>query len=111
MSVSYTHLDVYRRQVLSKIYEKVKKRLKDQQDEVNHLIALRDKKPKMTEPVDSLDVWPWLRMIRLTGEMMNNRYSFVLPTDTNYKDRDTLVWEVNYRFLEDVYKRQHFLLL
>ena len=26
--------------------------------------------------------------------------SFVLPTDTNYKDRDTLVWEVNYRFLE-----------
>ena len=85
---------------LSKIYEKVKKRLKDQQDEVNHLIALRDKKPKMTEPGDSLDVWPWLRMIRLTGEMMNNRYSFVLPTDTNYKDRDTLVWEVNYRFLE-----------
>lgn len=54
----------------------------------------------MTEPGDSLDVWPWLRMIRLTGEMMNNRYSFVLPTDTNYKDRDTLVWEVNYRFLE-----------
>ena len=87
-------------EVLSKIYEKVKKRLKDQQDEVNHLIALRDKKPKMTEPGDSLDVWPWLRMIRLTGEMMNNRYSFVLPTDTNYKDRDTLVWEVNYRFLE-----------
>ena len=87
-------------EVLSKIYEKVKKRLKDQQDEVNHLIALRDKNPKMTEPGDSLDVWPWLRMIRLTGEMMNNRYSFVLPTDTNYKDRDTLVWEVNYRFLE-----------
>ncbi len=29
-----------------------------------------------------------------------NRYSFVLPIDTNYKDRDTLVWEVNYRFLE-----------
>ena len=82
-------------EVLSKIYEKVKKRLKDQQDEVNHLIALRDKKPKMTEPGDSLDVWPWLRMIRLTGEMMNNRYSFVLPTDTNYKDRDTLVSEVN----------------
>ena len=26
-------------EVLSKIYEKVKKRLKDQQDEVNHLIA------------------------------------------------------------------------
>ena len=27
-------------------------------------------------------------------------YAFVLPADTNYKDRDTLVWEVRYRFLE-----------
>lgn len=87
-------------EVLSKIYEKVKKRLKDEQSEVNHLVALRDKKPEMTLPGDSIDVWPWVRMIRLTGEMTNNRYAFVLPTDSNYKDRDTLVWEVNYRFLE-----------
>ena len=28
------------------------------------------------------------------------RYAFVLPADTNYKDRDTLVWEVRYHFLE-----------
>ena len=32
--------------------------------------------------------------------MMNDQYAFVLPADTNYKDRDTLVWEVRYRFLE-----------
>ena len=31
---------------------------------------------------------------------MNNQYVFTLPTDSNYKDRDTLVWEVRYRFLE-----------
>lgn len=87
-------------ELLSKIYEKVSKRLKSQQNEVNYLIALRDKKPKMTEPGDSIDVWPWHRLVRLSGEMMNNQYTFVLPTDTNYKDRDTLVWEVRYRFLE-----------
>lgn len=87
-------------EVLSKIYEKVRKRLKDQQEEINHLIALRDKKPKMTEPGDSIDVWPWARMVRLTTERMNNQYAFVLPTDSNYKDRDTLVWAVNYRFLD-----------
>lgn len=87
-------------EVLAKIYDKVKKRLKDQQNEINNLIALRDKKPKLTEPGDSVDVWPWQRMVRLTGEMMNNQYAFVLPTDTNYKDRDTLVWEVRYHFLE-----------
>ena len=50
--VSYTHLDVYKRQV-----------------------------------------WPWQRMVRLTGEMMDNQYVFTLPTDSNYKDRDTLVWD------------------
>ena len=89
-------------EILSKIYEKVRKRLKDQQEEINHLIALRDKKPKMTEPGDSIDVWPWSRMVRLTTDRMNNQYTFVLPTDSNYKDRDTLVWEVNYRFLEPI---------
>jgi hypothetical protein len=87
-------------EVLSKIYEKVSKRLKAQQNEINHLIALRDNKPKMSEPGDSIDVWPWKRLIRLTGEMMNDQYAFVLPADTNYKDRDTLVWEVRYHFLE-----------
>ena len=87
-------------EVLSKIYEKVSKRLKAQQNEINHLIALRDNKPKMSESGDSIDVWPWKRLIRLTGEMMNDQYAFVLPADTNYKDRDTLVWEVRYHFLE-----------
>lgn len=87
-------------EILSKIYERVKKRLKDEQELVGDLIAKRDKKPKMTKQGDSIDVWPWQRMVRLTGEAMNNRYAFVLPTDSNYKDRDTLVWEVRYSFLE-----------
>lgn len=87
-------------ELLSKIYDKVRRRLKDEQELVGDLIAKRDKKPKMTTPGDSIDVWPWQRMVRLTGEMMNNQFIFTLPTDSNYKDRDTLVWEVNYRFLE-----------
>ena len=87
-------------EVLSKIYEKVKVRLKSEQELVGDLIAKRDKKPKTTKQGDSIDVWPWQRMVRLTGEMMNNQYVFTLPTDSNYKDRDTLVWEVRYRFLE-----------
>ena len=87
-------------EVLSKVYEKVKVRLKSEQELVGDLIAKRDKKPKTTKQGDSIDVWPWQRMVRLTGEMMNNQYVFTLPTDSNYKDRDTLVWEVRYRFLE-----------
>lgn len=86
-------------EILSKIYERVSKRLKSQQDEINHLIALRDNKPKMSEPGDSIDVWPWKRLIRLTGKEMNNRYAFELSADSNFKDRDTLIWEVRYKFL------------
>lgn len=89
-------------EILSKIYEKLNKRMKAQQDEINHLIAVRDKKPSMSAPGDSIDVWPWQRTLRLTGEMLNNQYAFVLPADTNYKDRDTLVWEVQYHSLKSI---------
>lgn len=85
-------------ELLAKIYEKVNKRLKTQRDEVNHLIAIRDKKPKTTIAGDSVDVWAWQRMVRLSNERMNNKYTFVLPADTNFKDRDTLIWEARYHF-------------
>lgn len=45
--------------------------------------------------------------MRLTGEAMNNLYTFVLQADTNYKDRDTLVWQVQYRFPESVSVSAH----
>ena len=51
-------------EILSKIYDKVKKGLKDEQELVGDLIAKRDKKPKMTKQGDSIDVWPWQRMVR-----------------------------------------------
>lgn len=86
-------------EALSKIYEKVSKRLKVQQDEINHLIALRDKKPKMTLPGDSIDVWSSQRMELLTGMPLNNKLTFVIPSDSNFKKRDILLWEVRYRFL------------
>lgn len=89
-------------EILSKIYEKVNKRLKSQQDEINHLIAIRDKKPKTSAPGDSIDVWSWQRMARLTGMPLNDKFTFVLPADSNFKDRDTLVWEVRYRFLDNM---------
>ncbi len=88
-------------EVLSKIYEKVNKRLKAQRDAVNHLIAIRDKKPEVSAPGDSIDVWSWKRLIRLTEMPLSNKYAFVLPADSNFKERDTLVWEVNYRFPEN----------
>lgn len=83
---------------LTKVYEKVNQRLKAQRDGINHLIALRDNKPKESLPGDSIDVWIGRRIYQLTGMPLNNKLTFTLPSDTNFKDRDTLRWTVRFRF-------------
>lgn len=88
--------------VLSKIYERLSKRMKAEQDEINHLVAMRHKRPLVTEPGDSIDVWGAQRFIRLTASELNHSYTFTIPTDTNFKDRDTLVWTANYHFVDPV---------
>lgn len=52
-------------------------------------------------PGDSIDVWAWQRMKRLTGMPTDDKLTFVLPSDSNFKERDTLIWKVRYQFLEN----------
>lgn len=85
-------------EVLAKVYEKVNQRLKVERDGINHLIALRDNKPDESLPGDSIDVWIWQHIYRLTGMPLNNRITFKLPSDTNFHDRDVLHWSVRFRF-------------
>ena len=85
-------------EVLTKIYEKVNVRLKAERDGINHLIALRDNKPKESLPGDSIDVWIWQHIYQLTGMPLDNKITFTLPSDTNFHDRDTLRWSVRFRF-------------
>ncbi len=84
---------------LTKVYEKVNQRLKTEIDGINHLIALRDNKPKESLPGDSVDVWTGRHIYHLTGMPLDNKLTFTLPSDTNFKDRDTLRWTVRFRFL------------
>lgn len=86
--------------VLTKIYEQVKERLKKERDGINHLIALRDNKPKESQPGDSIDVWIGHRVYQLTGMPLDNKLLFALPVDTNFKRRDTLRWTVRFNGLE-----------
>ena len=86
---------------LAKVYEKVNTRLKEEQDGINRLIAMRDNKPKESLPGDSIDVWVWQRIYQLTGMPMDNKVTFVLPSDTNFKERDTLQWNVRFLFHDD----------
>lgn len=84
--------------VLTKVYEKVNQRLKTERDGINHLIALRDNKPKESLPGDSINVWIWQHIYELTGMPLDNKIAFTLPSDSNFKDRDTLKWTVRFHF-------------
>lgn len=87
-------------ELLSKIYEKVNKRLKSDRDQINHLIAVRDKKPQPSAAGDSIDVWAWNRVAMLNSTPLDNKLTFTLPADSNFKKKDAFVWEVQYRFLD-----------
>lgn len=87
---------------LSEIYEKVSERLKIKQNAINHLIAMRDNKPKMSAPGDSIDVWIWQKVVKLTGFPLNNKFTFSLPADSNFKRRDELLWKAKYSFLNGI---------
>jgi hypothetical protein len=86
--------------VLSKIYERLNKRLKTEQSEIDHLMAMRDHKPKLSAPGDSIDLWVLDRMTLLTGNPLNNRLTFAIPSDSNFKARDTIRWNMYYHFLD-----------
>lgn len=84
--------------VLAKIYEKVTARLKAEKESIAGLVALRDNKPKESLPGDSVDVWIERQIHLLTQMPMSNKLIFAVPSDTNFKARDTLRWNVQYRF-------------
>lgn len=86
--------------VLSKMYERINKKLTAEQEEINRLVAIRDNKPKTSTPGDSIDVWLLERMFRITGKPLNNRVAFTLPSDSNFHARDTIRWNVRYHFLD-----------
>lgn len=84
---------------LTKIYESVKKRYEEEQAILKHLIALRDNKPEMTQPGDSIDIWYGSRLAMLTNSILTNKLKFDIPADTNFKKHDELVWKLRYTFL------------
>ncbi|NDW12922.1 DUF4296 domain-containing protein [Bacteroides sp. 214] len=86
-------------EIFGTLYAKVTTRLKAEQENVNNLIAIRDNKPKETMPGDSIDMWIWEKLYRLSGDPLANKLTFTLSSDTNFYARDTLVWSVNHTFI------------
>ncbi|MEG2573718.1 MAG: DUF4296 domain-containing protein [Bacteroides sp.] len=82
----------------STIYENVSKRLKSQQGTLNHLIALRDKKPEKSQSGDTVNVWYAKKLYRLTPALATNKLRFTVLSDTAFKERDAMLWKVRYTF-------------
>jgi hypothetical protein len=85
-------------EVMSKIYERLSERMKKEQAHIKRLIAMREGKPMESRPGDSIDVWAWQHYYALTGMPLDNKLLFTLPSDTNFKARDTLRWNLSLRY-------------
>lgn len=84
--------------LLAKMYERITQRFKQANDAVNHLIALRDV-PAMEMPSgDSVEVWALHRHEVLTPVPLNSRIHFELTADTTFHERDSLCFQLDYRY-------------
>lgn len=86
---------------LSEIYNNLSKRIEDDLKRIEN----EDKPIKVREAVsvvgDSVDLWYDARFVQLTPSPLgNNRYTFTIPTDTNFKMGDRLTWSAKALFLQ-----------
>ena len=84
---------------LSKIYQKVTDRLQSQQDELNHQIALRSKSTNSSKVGNAVDVWVEAKTLRLTNSFASNKFLFTILPDSNYKERDAMLWKMRLLFV------------
>lgn len=86
---------------LSEIYANLSKRI---EADIKRLES-EDKPIRAREAVavvgDSVDLWYDARIVQLTSSPMDNsRYTFTIPTDTNFKAGDRLAWSGKALFLQ-----------
>lgn len=77
---------------LDDIYTHVAERLKSEQQSIDDILAVRDKKNLSSVGGDTVDVWAWHRVIALADAPISNLFTFAIEADTNYHVNDMLVW-------------------
>jgi hypothetical protein len=87
-------------EALAKIYEKINKRFKNQQEKIDRLIDIRNGKSKISAVGDSVNLWTGQRVSFLTGYPLSNKIIFLFPSDKNFEKQDSLLWQVYYRFFD-----------
>ena len=90
--------------IYTRLSERIEADLKRLADEDTPL-KVREAKPVVG---DSADLWYDVRFVEMNASpLMGNRYSLTIPTDTNFKAFDRLVWGGEVRFLDDAVDSLH----
>lgn len=85
-------------EVLSRVYDRVNKRLEQEKEAIDYLVSIREDRPMTSKQGDSIDVWAWRNNYKLSSSPLYNKLTFLLPSDSNFHDRDTLIWQATYLF-------------
>lgn len=93
---------------LSEIYVRLSKRVEADRKRIEE----EDKPIKMREAVpvvgDSADLWYDVRFVEMSASpIKGTRYSFTIPTDTNFKAGDCLTWSGKVVFLQGKVDSMH----
>ncbi len=84
----------------AKIYDKVNKRLSSQKEDIGKLIASSgEDEQQQSETGDTVNVWHRQKIYKLTKALATNKFYFTIYPDSNYKERDILLWSIRCTFI------------
>ena len=89
-------------QDLSDIYVRLSKRVEDDIQRIEEAEIPVVKREAISVVGDSVDLWYDARIIQLMVSPLDNRYSFTIPADTNFKAGDRIEWGGKAVFLNTV---------
>jgi len=82
-----------------KIYDDVSLRM----IKVNAMLAVEQEKdliaPTVSQDGDSIDLWPYHRVWRMTDKSLENLLTFFIAADNFYQHNDTIKWAMDFHFL------------
>lgn len=88
-------------QELAALYKKVGERFRGEKKHMEDLLALRENKPAVSLPGDTVDVWYDRKLYWLTDVPLANKVTFEIPADSNFKPKDAFLWSAEYIFLSE----------
>lgn len=86
---------------LATLYKRVGERFRSEKKHIQALLALREDKPAVSLPGDTVDVWYDRKLYWLTEAPLANKVAFEIPADSNFRAKDGFRWSAHYIFLSE----------